>query len=70
MESGRRVDRAQLAAALELCRRQRAILVSAKLNRLARNVVFIATLMEFSVDFTGRHALRQQADPVHPARRR
>jgi hypothetical protein len=26
--------------------------VNAKLNRLARNVVFIANLMEFSVDFT------------------
>ena len=52
MESGRRTDRPQLAAALELCRRQRAMLVIAKLDRLARNVAFIANLMEPSVEFT------------------
>ena len=52
VESGRRTDRPQLAAALELCRRQRAMLVIAKLDRLARNVAFIANLMEPGVEFT------------------
>ena len=46
VESGKRADRPQLAAALELCRRQRAMLVIAKLDRLARNVAFIANLMD------------------------
>jgi DNA invertase Pin-like site-specific DNA recombinase len=52
VESGKRNDRPQLAAALELCRRQRAMLVIAKLDRLARNVAFIANLMESGVEFT------------------
>jgi DNA invertase Pin-like site-specific DNA recombinase len=38
--------------ALDLCRRQRAMLVIAKLDRLARNVAFIANLMESGVEFT------------------
>ena len=52
VESGKRTDRPQLAAALELCRRHRAMLVIAKLDRLARNVAFIANLMESGVEFT------------------
>src|SRR3954471_5958624 len=52
VESGRRADRPQLTAALDLCRRQRAMLVIAKLDRLARNVAFIANLMESGVEFT------------------
>src|SRR4051794_39358303 len=48
----KRNDRPQLAAALALCRRQRAMLVIAKLDRLARNVAFIANLMESGVEFT------------------
>jgi DNA invertase Pin-like site-specific DNA recombinase len=51
VESGRKNDRPQLAAALYLCRRQRAILVIAKLDRLARNVAFVATLMESGAEF-------------------
>jgi DNA invertase Pin-like site-specific DNA recombinase len=51
VESGKRKDRPQLAAALELCRRQRTMLVIAKLDRLARNVAFIANLMESGVEF-------------------
>ena len=51
IESGKRNDRPALAEALHLCRRQRATLVIAKLDRLARNVVFIATLMEEKVPF-------------------
>ena len=51
IESGKRNDRPQLAAALEACRKQKATLIIAKLDRLARNVAFIANLMEASVDF-------------------
>lgn len=43
--------RPQLAAALAACRLRRATLVIAKLDRLARNVHFIAGLMESNVDF-------------------
>ena len=43
VESGRKRDRPQLAAALAECRRQRgAVLLLAKLNRLARNVAFVS----------------------------
>lgn len=51
IESGRRKDRPQLRAALEMCRRKKATLVIAKLDRLARNVAFIATLLEGRIKF-------------------
>lgn len=51
VESGKRNDRPALAQALRLCRRHRATLVIAKLDRLARNVHFISGLMESGVDF-------------------
>jgi DNA invertase Pin-like site-specific DNA recombinase len=51
IESGRRGDRPELLKALELCRRKRARLVIAKLDRLSRNVAFISALMESGVDF-------------------
>lgn len=52
VESGRRhTNRPELLAALALCRKRRAVLVIARLDRLARNVAFIANLMESSVDF-------------------
>ncbi|MBW4980798.1 recombinase family protein, partial [Marinobacter adhaerens] len=38
IESGRKADRPQLVAAIELTRKHKAILVIAKLDRLARNV--------------------------------
>jgi len=46
VESGARDARPQLAAALDACQRERATLLIAKLDRLARRVSFIAALME------------------------
>lgn len=43
--------RPQLRAALELCRRKKATLVIASLDRLARNVHFVTGLMESKVAF-------------------
>lgn len=51
VESGGKADRPQLALALEACRLRRAVLVIAKLDRLARNVAFIANLMDGGVEF-------------------
>ena len=51
VESGRKKDRPQLAAALADCRARRAVLVIAKLDRLARNVHFVSGLMESGVEF-------------------
>jgi DNA invertase Pin-like site-specific DNA recombinase len=51
VESGRRADRPELAAALTLCRQKKAVLVIAKLDRLSRNLAFIANLMDSGVEF-------------------
>lgn len=51
IESGRKNDRPELHAAIAACQRQRATLIIAKLDRLARNVAFIANLMESGVEF-------------------
>ena len=49
-ESGKKAsNRPELIAALALCRKRRATLVIAKLDRLARNVHFISGLMETGV---------------------
>lgn len=51
VESGKRADRPQLAAALRACRIHRATLVIAKLDRLSRDVYFISKLMKSGADF-------------------
>jgi DNA invertase Pin-like site-specific DNA recombinase len=51
-ESGKRHDnRPQLLAALEMCRRHKATLVIAKLDRLTRNAAFLGNLLESGVKF-------------------
>lgn len=50
VESGRKSDRPQLAAAMAEAKRQGAVLLIAKLDRLARNVAFISALLESGVE--------------------
>jgi DNA invertase Pin-like site-specific DNA recombinase len=51
VETGRNSERPQLAAALDRCRQVGAVLLIAKLDRLARDVAFIAKLMKSDVRF-------------------
>src|SRR5215469_6488147 len=51
IESGKKNDRPQIAAALAACRLRHATLIIAKLDRLARNVFFISSLQESGVEF-------------------
>ena len=51
VESGKRSDRPELAKAIAACKKHRAKLVIAKLDRLSRNVHFISGLMERKIDF-------------------
>jgi DNA invertase Pin-like site-specific DNA recombinase len=51
VETGKRNDRPELQKALAACRKHKARLVIAKLDRLSRNVAFIATMMDAGVEF-------------------
>jgi DNA invertase Pin-like site-specific DNA recombinase len=51
IESGRKNQRPMLAEALVACRLQSAVLIIAKLDRLARNVAFVSNLLESGVEF-------------------
>jgi DNA invertase Pin-like site-specific DNA recombinase len=51
IESGKRNDRPELQRAFAACKKQKAKLVIAKLDRLSRNLAFIATLMDSGVEF-------------------
>lgn len=52
VESGKRSDRPELARALAEAKGAGAVLLIAKLDRLARNVAFIANLLESGVEVT------------------
>ena len=51
VESGKKKNRPELAEAVKLCKRHKATLLNAKLDRLARNVHLVSVLMESGVDF-------------------
>lgn len=51
VESGRKNDRPELTKAIRHAKALRATLVIAKVDRLARNVAFIANLMDSGIDF-------------------
>jgi DNA invertase Pin-like site-specific DNA recombinase len=51
VETGKRADRPELQKALALCRRRKHKLAIAKLDRLSRNVAFIAALMDSRAEF-------------------
>lgn len=51
VESGKRADRPVLEEAIALCRRKKATLLVAKLDRLSRTVSFMSRLIETGVDF-------------------
>ena len=70
VESGKRNNRPELQKALSACRRHKARLIIAKLDRLSRNVAFIATMMDAGVEFVAcdnPHATRLTS--AHPGRR-
>lgn len=56
IESGTRVARPVLVQSIALCRKERATLLIAKLDRLARNVAFVSSLMESGVEFVAADA--------------
>jgi len=71
IESGRRhTNRPQLLAALDECRKRRATLLIARLDRLARNVAFIANLMESARTSSPAICPGQPTDHPHSGRRR
>jgi len=51
VESGKKSRRPVLEQALDACKRENAVLLIAKLDRLGRNVMLISTLMESKVEF-------------------
>ncbi|MCY0146589.1 recombinase family protein [Hoeflea sp. G2-23] len=51
VESGKRKDRPEMDKALKYCRHTGAVLLIAKLDRLARNVAFVSALMEAGTEF-------------------
>lgn len=51
VESGKKNDRPELKKAINRCKTSRSTLIIAKLDRLSRNMAFIANLMDSGIDF-------------------
>ena len=65
VESGKRADRPELTRALAACRLAGAVLVIAKLDRLTRNVAFLANLMESGAEFVACDNTRATRLTIH-----
>lgn len=66
VESGGKKSRPVLVQSIALARKHGATLLIAKLDRLARNVAFVSSLMESGAEFVAADApVRQQADASH-----
>ena len=63
VESGTRKRRPELVKALAACGEHKATLLIAKIDRLARNVAFIATLMESAWPSSARTCLKSTSSP-------
>lgn len=50
VESGRKSERPKLHEALELCKKQKATLIVAKMDRLSRNVTFTSQLLDSGIE--------------------
>ena len=50
VESGRKPDRPKLHEALELCKKKKATLIVAKMDRLSRNVAFTSQLLDSGIE--------------------
>jgi DNA invertase Pin-like site-specific DNA recombinase len=50
VESGRKSDRPKLHEALELCKKEKATLIVAKMDRLSRNVAFTSQLLDSDIE--------------------
>ena len=51
VESGKSSDRPELQKALELCKKEKAVLIVAKLDRLSRDLHFITSLSKAKIKF-------------------
>jgi len=59
------IKRPQLAAALAMCKKQKATLIIAKLDRLARNVHFVSGLLETGIEFVAADMPNANKTMIH-----
>jgi DNA invertase Pin-like site-specific DNA recombinase len=68
VENGQRCDRPALARALEVCRRQKATLIIARLDRLARDASVLFALFDAAADCAVVFCDPPQVAPARPGR--